>query len=173
MMMTVLDVLKGKGIKIDLDGKDFYDIEKERYSRYAELQERLISPEGTYPIIGRSLCYRFGAFQALSDVSYRHMLPEIVDPAQVRCAITAVMKRQMAAEGTFDGNGWLRPGFSGHQPSIGERYISTGSLYLVCAGFIALGLPENDPFWSRPAASWTSKKGWEGIDLPCDHAIKN
>ena len=173
MMVTVLDVLAKHGITIELDGKDFRPIENERYARYAEIQERLISPEGTYPIVGRSLCYRFGAFQALSDVAYRHLLPEIVDPAQVRCGITAIMKRQMSAPDTFDANGWLRPGFAGHQPSIGERYISTGSLYLVCAGFIALGLPESDPFWSNPAASWTSKKGWEGIDLPVDHAIKN
>ena len=173
MMMTVLDVLKKHGITVDLDGKDFMDIEKERYSRYAEIQERLVSPEGTYPVVGRSLCYRFGAFQALSDVCYRHLLPATMDPAQARCAITAVMSRQMGAPGTFDEGGWLRPGFAGHQPNIGERYISTGSLYLVCAGFIALGLPESDPFWSNPAADWTSKKVWMGTDVPADHAIKN
>ena len=83
------------------------------------------------------------------------------------------MKRQIAAPGTFDANGWLRPGFCGHQPHIGETYISTGSLYLCSGVFIALGLPETAPFWSDPAASWTSKKGWEGVDLPVDHAIKN
>ena len=33
----------------------------ERVVRYATIQERLISPEGTYPAIGRSLAYRFGA----------------------------------------------------------------------------------------------------------------
>ena len=113
-----------------------------------------------------------GAFQGLSDASFRHLLPENIDPAQVRCALTAVMKRQLGAPGTFDAYGWLRPGFSGHQPHIGERYISTGSLYLVCSGFIALGLPESDPFWSNPSADWTSKKAWEGVDLPADKAIK-
>ena len=173
MMMTVLDVLKKHDITVDFDGADFYSVESARYARYAEIQERLISPEGTYPIVGRSLCYRFGAFQAMSDVCYRHLLPERLDPAQVRCALTAVMKRQMAAPGTFDKDGWLRPGFCGNQPHIGENYISTGSLYLVCAGFIALGLPETDPFWSNPAADWTSKKGWAGVDLDADHAIKN
>ena len=39
--------------------------------------------------------------------------------------------------------------------------------------FIALGLPETAPFWSDPAAPWTSKKAWEGVDLPVDHAIRN
>ena len=32
-----------------------------RAQRYAAIQERLISPEGTYPAVGRSLAYRFGA----------------------------------------------------------------------------------------------------------------
>ena len=169
MMMQVLDILK----KHQLKGAEYYDVEAARFARYAEIQERMISPEGTFPVVGRSLAYRFGAFQALSDVAYRGLLPAAVTPAQVRCALTAVMKRQIAAPGTFDANGWLRPGFCGHQPHIGETYISTGSLYLCSGVFIALGLPETAPFWSDPAASWTSKKGWEGVDLPVDHAIKN
>ena len=32
-----------------------------RARRYALVQERLISPEGTFPVIGRSSAYRFGA----------------------------------------------------------------------------------------------------------------
>ena len=172
MMMTVLETLAKHGIAYAQDGEDFLSLETARYVRYAAIQERLISPEGTYPMVGRSICYRFGAFQALSDVCYRHLLPEGIDPAQVRCALTAVMKKQMSAPGTFDERGWLRPGFCGHQPGLGERYISTGSLYLASAAFIALGLPEDDPFWSAPAADWTSKKAWEGVDLPADKAIK-
>jgi hypothetical protein len=38
-----------------------------RARRYAAIQERLISPEGTFPVIGRSICYRTGAFQLLAD----------------------------------------------------------------------------------------------------------
>ena len=58
---------------------------------------------------------------------------------------------------TFDGNGWLRVGFA-------------GSLYLCMAAFLPLGLPETDPFWSRPDADWTSRKAWNGIDVGADHA---
>ena len=168
MMMQVLDVLREHGM--DEDG--IYDLEKARYARYAEIQERMISPEGTFPVVGRSLAYRFGAFQALSDVCYRHFLPERVSPAQVRCALTAVIARQGSAPGTFDANGWLRPGFCGHQPHIGETYISTGSLYLCTGVYIALGLKETDPFWSSPAADWTCKKAWNGIDINADKALK-
>jgi hypothetical protein len=167
MMATILDVMSKHG----LTPGEFYDKQPQRYARYAAIQERLISPEGTYPIVGRSLAYRFGAFHALSDVALRHMLPEPVTPAQVRCALTAVISNQINAPGTFDENGWLTVGFAGHQLHFGETYISTGSVFLCTEGLVALGLPETDPFWSDPAADWTSKKGWAGVDMPVDHAI--
>jgi hypothetical protein len=143
----------------------------ERATRYAAVQERLIDGEGGFPAIGRSLPYRFGAFHCLADMSLRRQLPDAVKPAQVRCALTAVMKRMIEAPGTFDEHGWLRVGFYGHQPAIAESYISTGSLYLCSAAFLPLGLPEADPFWSGPAEDWTSKKIWRGEDVPNDHAI--
>lgn len=169
MMMQVLDVMKKHGI----EGAEFAEIETVRYARFAEHLERLISPEATYPAVGRSLAYRFGAFQALSDASYRHILPQTVNPAQVRCALSALIHKQINAQGTFDENGWLTIGLYGHQPHIGERYISTGSTYLCAAGFIALGLPSTDPFWSDPDAMWTSQKVWGGMDINVDKAIKN
>lgn len=143
-----------------------------RAIRYAAIQERLISPEGTYPAIGRSLAYRYGAFQHLAEMSLRHKLPEGVHPAQVRCALTTVMSRMNAAPGTFDGNGWLTIGFDGHQPSIGETYISTGSLYLCSAAWLPLGLPATDEFWNSPAQPWTQQKVWSGVDIKTDHAIR-
>ncbi|MDR3218902.1 MAG: DUF2264 domain-containing protein [Dysgonamonadaceae bacterium] len=169
MMIEVLSILK----KYKLPDADFYEIEAARYARYAAQQERMISPEGTYPVIGRSLAYRFGAFQALSDAAYRNMLPDNVSPAQVRSALTALINRQInAAPGTFDEQGWLRVGFAGHQPSIGEGYISTGSLYLCSGIYIALGIPPSDPFWTLPSEEWTSKKAWNGIDIQTDKALK-
>jgi hypothetical protein len=92
-------------------------------------------------------------------------------PAQVRCALTAVIRRMIEALGTFDANGWLQIGFCGHQPAIGESYISTGSLYLCSAGLLPLGLSPGDEFWSAPAARWTAQKLWSGENLPADHAL--
>jgi hypothetical protein len=142
-----------------------------RAIRYAAIQERLISPEGTFPAIGRSITYRYGAFHHLAEMSLRHQLPEGVHPAQVRCALTAVMSRMNAAKGTFDDKGWLTIGFAGHQPSIGEPYISTGSLYLCSAVWLPLGLNSTDEFWSAPAEPWTQQKAWSGVDIKTDHAI--
>ena len=142
-----------------------------RARRYAAIQERLISPEGAFPPIGRSLAYRFGALQHLAEMAWRRDLPEGVSPAQVRAAMTAVMTRMIAAPGTFDAHGWLTIGFAGHQPSIGENYISTGSLYLCSAAWLPLGLDASDEFWSAPPQPWTAKKVWSGVDIPTDHAI--
>lgn len=143
----------------------------ERALRYAAIQERLISPEGTFPPIGRSLSYRFGAFHHLAEMTLRRDLPEGVRPGQVRAALTAVMTRMIDEKGTFDTAGWLTIGFAGHQPSMGERYISTGSLYLCACAWLPLGLGRDAPFWSEPGAPWTQRKIWGGEDIAADHAI--
>ena len=142
-----------------------------RARRYAEIQERLIAPDGTFPCIGRSMAYRFGAFQTLAQISLLRELPKHIQPAQVRCALTAVIRRMIEAPGTFDAHGWLQIGFCGHQPDIGETYISTGSLYLCSAGLLPLGLPPTDEFWSAAPARWTAQKIWGGENLPADHAM--
>ena len=66
-----------------------------RAQRYAAIQERNIGPEGTYPILGRSITYRAGAFHLLADASLRHMLPTGVLPQQVRCALIAAQRRTL------------------------------------------------------------------------------
>lgn len=162
-----------KKIKMNHDFSKFAEPVITRARRYAVLQERMISPEGTYPIIGRSITYRFGAFQMLAQAAQEHLLDPALNPAQVRCALTAVIKRIMEAPGMFDGNGWLRPGVYGYQPGLGEQYICTGSLYLCCAVFLPLGLPPQDPFWSGENAKWTAQKIVDGEDFVHDHSIPN
>ncbi|MEO6528234.1 MAG: DUF2264 domain-containing protein [Gemmatimonadaceae bacterium] len=142
-----------------------------RARRFAAIQERMISPEGTFPPIGRSLSYRCGAFQLLGQMALRHELPAELRPAQVRGAMSAMIHRTMGAPGTFDAAGWLTVGLAGHQPKLGEGYISSGSAYLCAVGLLPLGLPPADPFWSAPSEPWTSKAIWGGQDLSPDHAI--
>jgi hypothetical protein len=88
-----------------------------------------------------------------------------------RSALTAVMRRMLDAPGVFDENGWLTVGFYGHQPSIAETYISTGSSYLCSAAWLPLRFPASDPFWSGPAMPWTSRKIWSGEQVVSDHAL--
>ncbi|GAB2533057.1 DUF2264 domain-containing protein [Gracilibacillus alcaliphilus] len=152
------------------DWHDRQDSYLQRAQRYAAILERHISPEGTYPPIGRSLAYRFGVFQSLAQSVLRHELPAELSPAQVRTALTAVIEKTVKVPGMFDANGWLQIGLTGHQPEIGEPYISTGSLYLCSTVFLPLGLPKEDEFWTSPAEPWTAKKAWEGSTFPLDAA---
>jgi len=167
MLLEVVQTLKDAGDNVDAT----YDIIFQRIRRYAAIQERLISPEGTYPIIGRSIAYRFGAFQVLAKMALLKSLPAGISPQQVRAALFTLIKRQVEAPGTFDKEGWLTIGVAGHQPDAGETYISTGSLYLCTEGLLMLGLPETDPFWQEEDQKWTSKKAWEGESFPIDHAL--
>jgi hypothetical protein len=167
MLVDITTVMFDKG----KETKENYATVLDRAVRYAVIQERLISPEGTFPVIGRSLAYRFGAMQALNQITLLKKLPDTIKPAQVREALTLVIKRMIEAPGTFDKNGWLTIGFCGHQIDIGEYYISTGSLYLCSTGMLALGLPANDAFWTDAPANWTAKKVWAGENFPADHAV--
>jgi hypothetical protein len=167
MLVDVLAVLQQKDPRFEPVCRK----ELNRARRYAEIQERLIAPDGTFPSVGRSTTYRFGALQALAQIALMRELPERVKPAQVRGAMTAVIRSMIEAPGTFDDHGWLRIGFCGHQPSLAEGYISTGSLYLCSAALLPLGLPPADAFWSAPATRWTSQLLWSGASLPPDHAI--
>lgn len=169
MLLDVLGELAKHGKKYERTS----ELVLKRAKRYADIQEKLISPEGTFPAIGRSLPYRFGAFQLLGQMALQHNLSEYLAPEQVRSALSAVIKRMIEAPGVFDEKGWLRIGFFGHQPSIGEPYISTGSLYLCAVGLLPLGLPASDSFWKNPSVDWTSKKIWKGQDFSADHAIND
>jgi len=168
MLIEVLDVLKLNDTSSAIINS--YNTILKRAKRYAAIQERMISPEGTYPPVGRSLAYRFGAFQLLSKIALMHQLPNNIKPQQVRAALFTVIKKQIEMPGTFDKNGWLQIGVAGHQPDIGENYISTGSLYICSEAFLILGLPASDDFWNGKDEDWTSKKIWNGIDVPADHA---
>jgi len=166
MLLGVLQQLRGDG---QLQNNE-YNLALAHARRYAVIQERMISPEGTYPPIGRSLAYRFGAFQALSMICLMHELPANIKPQQVRAALYTLIKRQVEAPGTFDGGGWLQIGVFGHQPGLGETYISTGSLYLCAEGFLVLGLPPSDSFWQGQDEDWTAKQIWKGDPAAIDHA---
>jgi hypothetical protein len=169
MLLETLQVL-AKADPKNANNKVYADVLK-RSQRYAVVEERMISPEATYPPIGRSLAYRFGVFHLLSKIALMQSLPEQLKPQQVRAALYAVIKRQISAPGTFDKEGWLRIGLYGHQPGIGETYISTGSLYLCSEAFLVLGLPAGDPLWQGKDLPWTAMKVWNGEDLPVDHAL--
>lgn len=139
--------------------------------RYAEILERLINTDGSYPVTGRSIVYRAGVFHHLAYMAYIKQLPQQLTPAQVRCGLTAVLQKTLQSPTTFNGKGWLTIGLYGSQPGLADFYITTGSLYICSEIFLPLGLPATDEFWSAPPQPWTSVKIWSGQDIPADHAL--
>ena len=167
MLIDILIVMK----KYNIEDNGFLDTELKRASRYATELERMISPEGTYPVIGMSMTYRTGVFHLLSQVVLLKILPKNIKPAQVRSALTKVITNQFEGDQNFDNNGWLKVGFNGSQIDISESNINTGSLYLCSTIFLPLGLSFNDPFWSDPFTEWTNLKVWKGHEVDSDRFI--
>ena len=168
LLLQVLKVV----VKYDASYQSFLDEEWTRFVRYAEIQERMIAPDGSYPVWGRSVSYRSAAFQVLGATALFHRLPETLKPGQVRSAMTAMLKRLFEQPGTFDTDGWLTVGVCGNQQELGDTYLSTPCVYLCSLGFLPLGLPADDPFWCYPAEPWTSVKAFGGMEFPIDKFIK-
>jgi len=143
---------------------------KKRNERYAIMQERLINTDGTYPATGRSIVYRGAAFHHLADMAWRKALPASLSPAQVRCALTAVIRKTLESPSTYK-NGWLTIGLYGEQPDLADFYNNQGSMYICTNIFLPLGLPDTDPFWADPAAKWSAQKIWSGENFPNDHSV--
>ncbi|WP_114791460.1 DUF2264 domain-containing protein [Niabella yanshanensis] len=148
-----------------------YETAYKRMQRYASFQERYISPEGSYLVVGRSSTYRVGAFQPLVKLALEQKLPKEIQPAQVRCALSRVMRR-MFIPSTFTKTGWLTMGLvGGAQADLADYYSNTGSMYVTSLVFLALGLPVTDAFWSAPFTEWTQLKAWSGKPFPKDYAV--
>ena len=159
----------GKNKVWNAPGCDFQRA-RQRMQRFGMILERFISPEGAFPVFGRSITYRTGTLQPLALLAWRGWLPEELSNGQVRAAMTAVIKRMFGDSRNFNEKGFLTLGFNGSQPRISDWYTNNGSLYMASLAFLPLGLPAGHPFWTDAPRSWTSKKAWEGEDFPKDHA---
>ena len=165
MFIEVLEIMEPKGLYAPVKK----ELDLRRMQRFNQLIERLISPEGTFPAIGRSATYRMGAFQSLAMSAWKYGLPEGMTNGQVRHALTTVMKNMFGVEGNFNKEGFLQLGFAGHQPDLADYYTNNGSLYMTSLVFLPLGLPESHSFWSDPAEDWTSRKAWSGRPFRKDY----
>lgn len=142
-----------------------------RMQKFGVILERFISPEGTFPVVGRSIPYRMAVMQPLAQLAWRKQLPAELHNGQVRAGLTAVMHRMFDGKGAsnFTEDGYLTIGFVGSHPNVADWYTNNGSLYMTSLAFMPLGLPADDPFWTDAPEKWTSKKAWEGDDFPKDH----
>ena len=152
-----------------LEYQKYYDRALKRAQKFSIILERFISPEGTFPVIGRSTPYRLAAMQPLALMAWYQKLPQDLSNGQVRAALTQVMHRMFDQQQNYNEGGYLTIGFCGSQPETADWYTNNGSLYMTSLSFMPLGLPADHPFWTDKAEPWTQVKAWGGQPFPKDH----
>ena len=169
MYLETLQAMIDAKANTRIDYQKYYDRALQRAQKHAIILERFISPEGTFPVFGRSIPYRMAAMQPLALMAWYEKLPKDLTNGQVRAALTKVMHRMFDEQQNFNEGGFLTIGFCGSQPNIADWYTNNGSLYMTSLAFMPLGLPATHPFWTAPAEPWTQVKAWNGQPFPKDH----
>lgn len=169
MYLETLQAMKDSGKYTRIHYSKYYDRAVKRAQKFAIVLERLISPEGTFPVFGRSIPYRMAALQPLALMAWYEKLPAGLTNGQVRAALTAVIHRMFDGKENFNEAGYLTIGFAGRQPNIADWYTNNGSLYMTTLSFLPLGLPASHPFWTDAPLEWTNQKAWCGKPFPKDH----
>ena len=173
MYLETLQAMKDAKAYTRIHYGQYYARALERCQKFSIVLERLISPEGTFPVFGRSIPYRMAAMQPLALMAWYQTLPGGLTNGQVRSALTATMKSMFDGKENFNEGGFLTIGFCGRQPNVADWYTNNGSLYMTSLSFLPLGLPATHPFWTDAPADWTSKKAWSGKPFPKDHQWKD
>ncbi|MBO5445830.1 MAG: DUF2264 domain-containing protein [Muribaculaceae bacterium] len=169
MYLETLANMKDSGRRTRIHYGKYYDRALKRAQKYAIVLERLVSPEGTFPVFGRSIPYRMACMQPLALMAWKEQLPEGLTNGQVRSALTKVMHRMFDGKENFNDGGFLTIGFCGRQPNVADWYTNNGSLYMTSLAFMPLGLPSSYPFWTDAPAPTTQEKAWNGKPFPKDH----
>ena len=174
MYLETLQAMVDAKVNSRLDYQKYYDRELKRCQKYSIILERFISPEGTFPVFGRSIPYRMATMQPLALMAWYQKLPKDLSNGQVRAALTKVLHRMFDQENNFNEKGFLSIGFCGtNQKNVADWYTNNGSLYMTTLAFMPLGLPADHPFWTDAAQPWTQVKAWSNQPFPKDHQWKD
>ncbi len=169
MYLETLQAMIDAKANTRIDYKKYYDRALKRAQKFSVVLERFISPEGTFPVIGRSTPYRLAAMQPLALMSWYQTLPQELSNGQVRAVLTKVLHRMFDVCNNYNDGGYLTIGFCGSQPETADWYTNNGSLYITSVVFLPLGLPATHDFWTTEAQPWTQVKAWNGQPFPKDH----
>ncbi|MGL5273720.1 MAG: DUF2264 domain-containing protein [Phocaeicola sp.] len=173
MYLETLQAMKDAKAYTRIHYTKYYERALKRSQKYSIVLERFISPEGTFPVVGRSMTYRTAAMQPLAMMAWQQTLPATLSNGQVRGALTAVLHRMFDGRENFNEKGFLTIGFAGRQPNMADWYTNNGSLYMTSLSFLPLGLPAAHSFWTDAERPWTNKKAWDGDAFPKDHHWKD
>lgn len=169
MYLEVLATMSELGVDTRIDYPRYYARQLSRTQRYSCILERFISPEGTFPVVGRSATYRLAVMQPLAMMAWQESLPTTLSNGQTRRALSLVMHRMFDKQNNFNKGGYLTLGFCGSQPELADWYTNNGSLYMTSLILLPLGLDAHHPFWTDKEEPTTQERAWNGMPFGKDH----
>ena len=98
MYLETLQNMAETRVKSRIDFQKYFERALKRAQKYSIVIERLIAPDGTFPVVGRSVAYRLGALQPLALLAWLGQLPSELSNGQVRAALTASLHRMFAQQ---------------------------------------------------------------------------
>jgi hypothetical protein len=104
--------------------------------------------DGSRPLFGRSLGYRFAAAALFALAALLDL--DAIPPGLARRIASGTIAHHLDLGALDPETGWLRRGVGAERPSVCERYVSAGAAAWAAHVFVALGLPADAPFWSSP-----------------------
>ena len=131
-----------------LDGESKPELADRHRQRVAELTVQMpyfVSGDGSAPIFGRSMIYRFAY---LAPIVLGHYLGALDLPVGLLRTTCNKTMRFFADQEIITDEGFLGLGFVAPNESILEHYSCGGSPYWAAKAFNALMIPEDDPFWN-------------------------
>lgn len=133
----------------EIDGDRLPDLKQQvlqRAKSFIAGFQYFFGANGSFPVWGRSLVYRFAALAAFETGYWQKIAPD--DPGMLR-RLTSGNIKYFYDHGLFDPEEhYVRQGYHGDFPQANESYISPGSPYWCCHGLFALSFDKDDPFWT-------------------------
>jgi hypothetical protein len=128
-----------------------------RARTYLEGIVPLFAADGSRPLFGRSLGYRFAAVAPFALAEMVRL--EAVPPGLARRLASGTISRHLADGALDPASGWLRRGVGAERPDVCERYVSAGAAAWAAHAFVALGLALDHPFWQAQEAALPVETG--------------
>ncbi len=117
-----------------------------RFRTYLAAVAGTFAADGTRPLHGRSLGYRFAAAAPFGLAALLGI--DAVPPGLARRIAGGTIRRHLDDGAIDPATGWFRRGVAGERPDVCERYISSGAAAWAAHAFITLGLSPDAPYWS-------------------------
>ncbi len=129
----------------------------------------LFAADGSFPLFGRSLGYRFALAAPFVQAAFLGVDP--LEAGVARVLAGGVLRRAVALGAIDPETDWFRVGVAGHRPEVVEGYVSAGASAWAAHAFLALAMPATHPFWSAPPGSLPAGSGRSGFLASADAGI--